>query len=40
MKKNTSLDSYLKNKKILKNEGVYSENQEHDNCGVGLVEKR
>ena len=37
MKKNTSLDLYLKNKKILKDAGVYSENQEHDNCGVGLV---
>ena len=37
MKKNTSLDLYLKNKKILKDVGVYSENQEHDNCGVGLV---
>ena len=37
MKKNTSLDTYLKNKKILEDVGVYSNSQEHDNCGVGLV---
>jgi len=37
MKKNLFLDKYLKNKKILEDQGIYSNTQEHDNCGVGLV---
>ena len=31
------MNNYKKNLKILKKNSVYSENMEHDACGVGLV---
>ena len=31
------MDNYKKNLEILKKNHVYSENREHDACGVGLV---
>jgi len=34
---NREIELYLSNREILKANHVYKENQEHDNCGVGLV---
>ncbi len=37
MNKKLFLQNYKKNKRILEKQGIYSKNQEHDNCGVGIV---
>ena len=34
---NKEIEIYLSNREILKANHIYKENQEHDNCGVGLV---
>ena len=34
---NKEIERYLSNREILKANYIYRENQEHDNCGVGLV---
>ena len=31
------MKKYLKNRKILKDNHVYSKSMEHDACGVGLI---
>ena len=31
------MNNYKKNFEILKNTRIYSEEMEHDNCGVGLI---
>ena len=34
---NKEIEIYLSNREILKSNHIYNKNQEHDNCGVGLV---